>query len=74
MMQPAPAIFSFGVLESTVTKTGGLMTTPTIRYAGKPNATRAESMQDLLMISSFGFWAVLLGMVPVLTLHGLIGD
>jgi hypothetical protein len=31
-------------------------------------------MQDLLMISSFGFWAALLGMVAVLTLHGLIGD
>lgn len=49
------------------------MTTPTIRYAGKPNSTRAESMQDLLMISSFGFWALLLGMVPVLALHGLMG-
>jgi hypothetical protein len=49
------------------------MTTPTIRRAGRLNATRAESMQDLLMISSFGFWAVLLGMVPVLALHGLNG-
>ena len=49
------------------------MTTPTIRYAGKPSAVRAESMQDLLMISSFGFWALLLGMLPVLALHGLSG-
>jgi hypothetical protein len=49
------------------------MTTPTIRYAGRPNAARAESMQDLLMISSFGFWALLLGMLPVLALHGLGG-
>jgi hypothetical protein len=49
------------------------MTTPTNRSAGKSNSIRAESMQDVLMISSFGFWAVLLGMVPVLALRGFGG-
>ena len=49
------------------------MTTPTIRSAGKANSARAESMQDLLLLSSFGFWAVLLGLLPVLALHGLFG-
>jgi hypothetical protein len=49
------------------------MTTPTIRSAGKSNSMRVESMQDLLMIASFGFWAVLLGMVPVLALRGFGG-
>lgn len=49
------------------------MTTPTIRYAARADAVRAESMQDLLLISSFGFWALLLGMLPVLALHGWSG-
>jgi len=49
------------------------MTTPTIRYAAQPHVARAENMQDLLLISSFGFWAVLLGMIPVLAWHGMIG-
>ena len=49
------------------------MTTPTIRCAGKPSSVRAESLQDLLLISTFGFWAVLLGILPVLALHGMIG-
>jgi hypothetical protein len=49
------------------------MTTPTIRSAGKSYSLRAESMQDLLLISSFGFWAVLLGMLPVLALRGFGG-
>jgi hypothetical protein len=48
------------------------MTTPTIRSAGKTSSARAENMQDLLLISSFGFWAVLLGLVPVLAWYGLI--
>ena len=49
------------------------MTTQTTRHADRPYSARSESMQDLLMISCFGFWAVLLGMVPVLALHSLMG-
>jgi hypothetical protein len=48
------------------------MTTPTIRSAGNANSARAENVQDLLLISSFGFWAVLLGLLPVLAWYGLI--
>jgi hypothetical protein len=35
-------------------------------------SARAETVQDLLMVSSFGLWAVLLGLVPVLALHVLM--
>jgi hypothetical protein len=49
------------------------MTTPTIQCADNPNSARAEGVRDLLMISSFAFWAVLLGLMPVLALHGIIG-
>jgi hypothetical protein len=33
-----------------------------------------ETVQDLLMVSSFGFWALLLGLVPVLAFHVLLGS
>jgi hypothetical protein len=36
------------------------------------NTARGERLQDLLMLSSFGFWAVLLGYVPVLAYHSLM--
>jgi hypothetical protein len=32
----------------------------------------AEKLQDFLMLSSFGFWAVLLGFMPVLAYHSLM--
>jgi len=38
----------------------------------QPNSKWAERKQDLLLVSSFGFWAVLLGLVPVVTLHLLL--
>jgi hypothetical protein len=30
-----------------------------------------DSMQDFAIVSSFGFWAVMLGFVPVATIHFL---
>jgi len=30
-----------------------------------------ETVRDFLMVSSFGFWAMLLGFVPVATFHYL---
>ena len=36
------------------------------------NSARSEKLQDLLMLSSFGFWAVLLGLAPVLAYHSLM--
>lgn len=38
------------------------------------NATRGEIVRDVLMVSSFGFWAVALGLVPVLAVGMLMGN
>lgn len=35
---------------------------------------RAESIHDLLLVSSFGLWAVLLGLSPVLAFHMLMAS
>jgi hypothetical protein len=50
------------------------MTTQSIRNAFYPRAARAETMQDLLLVSSFGLWAVLLGLMPVLAFRMLSGS
>jgi hypothetical protein len=49
------------------------MTTRTIQNA-EYIPGRSERMQDFLMVSSFGLWAALLGLSPVLVLHSLIGS
>jgi len=54
--------------------TGGTMTNQTIQDAGKLAAARAEAVQDLLLVSSFGLWAVLLGLAPVLGFRLLMGS
>ena len=46
--------------------------TPQMQDAGNPNSVRAERVRDVLMLSSFGFWAVLLGLMPVLAFHSLM--
>jgi hypothetical protein len=33
---------------------------------------RAERIQDVLLVSSFGLWAALLGLSPVLAFHMLM--
>jgi hypothetical protein len=48
------------------------MTTET--NAEYPVSGRAETMQDLLLVSSFGLWAVLLGLAPVLAWRLLMGS
>jgi hypothetical protein len=50
------------------------MTTQTIQNAGCAISARTETMQDFLMLSSFGLWAMLLGLVPVLGFHFLIAS
>jgi len=50
------------------------MTTQTIRNAGKLASTRGEAVQDLLLVSSFGLWAMLLGFVPVVAFHLVMGS
>ena len=47
------------------------MTTQTIR--GKYlYSERTERIHDVLLVSSFGVWAVLLGLSPVLAFHMLM--
>jgi hypothetical protein len=36
------------------------------------NSARGEKFKDILMVSSFGFWAVLLGFAPVIAYHSLM--
>ena len=50
------------------------MTTQTIRTAGHQASARAEAVQDLLLVSSFGVWAMLLGMAPVVALRLMTGS
>jgi hypothetical protein len=37
-------------------------------------SARAERIKDFLMLSSFGFWTVLLGFAPVFAIHSLMGS
>jgi hypothetical protein len=50
------------------------MSTQTIRNAGKLASTHGEAVQDLLLVSSFGLWAMLLGLAPVLAFRLLTGS
>jgi len=45
-----------------------------VRRAMRSAAIVDEIIRDVLLVSSFGFWAVLLGFVPVLAYHGFIGN
>ena len=38
-----------------------------------PTCPRALRMQDFLLVSSFGLWAAVLGLSPVLAFHMLMG-
>jgi len=44
------------------------------RTSSQGTAARVEIIQDLLMISSFGFWALVLGLAPVLAIGLLTGS
>ena len=50
------------------------MTTQIIQDKRYPNSERAERMQDLLLVASFGLWAALLGLSPVLAFRLLVGS
>jgi hypothetical protein len=50
------------------------MTTQAIRNAGSAVPARTEALQDLLLVSSFGLWAVLLGLTPVLAFRLVFGS
>ena len=48
-----------------VTRTGDIMTTQAIRAGDNQTA------RDILLVSAFGLWAVVLGFMPVLAIYGL---
>jgi hypothetical protein len=47
------------------------MTMPPLQNSRHAIAVQPQTMQDLLIVSSFGLWAVLLGLTPVLAFHML---
>jgi hypothetical protein len=48
------------------------MTTHNMRNKRYPNSAWALRKQDLLLVSSFGLWATLLGLSPVVAFRLLI--
>ena len=50
------------------------MTTQTIRDTASLASARVEAVQDLLLVSSFGLWAMLLGVAPVVALRLITGS
>ena len=50
------------------------MITQTLPDAGSAVPGHSERVQDFLLVSSFGLWAVLLGLMPVLAFRLLMGS
>jgi hypothetical protein len=50
------------------------MTAQTIQNARSPISERSQGVQDLVLVSSFGLWAALLGLTPVLVFRLLMGS
>ena len=50
------------------------MTAAIIKNKCYPSSAWAERKQDLLLVSSFGLWASLLGLSPVLAIRFLFGS
>jgi hypothetical protein len=50
------------------------MTTAIIQNKSFATSRWAERKQDFLLVSSFGLWAVLLGLSPVLAVSFLVGS
>jgi hypothetical protein len=48
------------------------MTTQLITNAKYPACARTRRMQDVWLVSSFGLWAAILGLSPVLAFHLLM--
>jgi hypothetical protein len=62
----------FKAHQHPTTKEEETMTTH-IQKARYPVPGHAQRMQDVFLVSSFGLWAVLLGLSPVLAFRLLIG-
>jgi hypothetical protein len=71
-MRMAAAALEFEAHESPPTKRDG--ETMHTQTSQNRQSARAERMQDFLMLSSFGFWTMLLGFAPVFAIHSLVGS
>jgi hypothetical protein len=60
------------MLIVAVTREWGKTMNNQITHSGMyPVSRRALAIQDFLMVSAFGVWALLLGLSPVLVFHAL---
>jgi hypothetical protein len=50
------------------------MATQSTRTSRQSSGARAETINDLLVVSSFGLWAALLGFAPVMAIRLLMGS
>jgi hypothetical protein len=50
------------------------MTSQTIQNASRSASARAETIRDVLLVSSFGLWTTVLGLAPVLGYRLLMGS
>ena len=59
------------MISLTTSAVGDTMTTQAIQNAGYRISERAETMRDIVLVASFGLWAVLLGAMPVVAFRFL---
>jgi len=69
----AALFLKFKARQHPTTKKEETMTTQAIQKTRYPVSRRAQRMQDVFLVSSFGLWAVLLGLSPVLAFRLLMG-
>jgi hypothetical protein len=50
------------------------MTIQTIQNVRHPILDQAQRSRDVLLVSSFGLWAALIGFVPPLAFHVVMGS
>jgi hypothetical protein len=46
----------------------------TTQKGSHPSCQRTEQIQDVLLVSSFGLWSIVLGLLPVLAFGRLMGS
>ena len=69
----AALFLKFKAHQHPTAKKGETMTTQAIQKTRYPVSRHAQRMQDVFLVSSFGLWAVLLGLSPVLAFRLLMG-
>jgi hypothetical protein len=50
------------------------MSAQTIQTVRHPIFDQAQRTRDVLLVSSFGLWAALIGIVPVMAFHAVMGS